>query len=75
MYRIMRRMKVTAIIDDQLIRETKELTQSSTTTEAIVKALKEWRDTRRIKALNAQIAKEPIVITDGETIRNQNRRR
>jgi hypothetical protein len=71
----MRRMKVTAIIDDQLIRETKELTQSSTTTEAIAKALKEWRDTRRIKSLNAQIAKDPIVIANGETIRNQNRRR
>jgi hypothetical protein len=71
----MRRMKVTAIIDDQLIRDAKELTQSSTTTEAITEALKEWLHTRRIKALNAQIAKEPIVIANGGTIREQNRRR
>jgi hypothetical protein len=71
----MRRMKVTAIIDDQLIRDAKELTQSSTTTEAITKALKEWLDTRRIKALNAQIAKDPIVIADGDSIRELNRMR
>jgi predicted nucleic acid-binding protein len=75
MYRIMRRMKVTAIIDDQLIRETKELKQSSTTTEAIAKALKEWRDTRRIKSLNAQIAKDPIVIASGDAVRTLNRER
>jgi hypothetical protein len=67
-------MKVTAIIDDQLIREAKKLTQSSTTTEAIVKALSEWLHTRRLKALNAQIAKEPVVIANGDTIRETNRK-
>jgi hypothetical protein len=68
-------MKVTAIIDDQLIRETKELTQSSTTTEAITIALREWLDTRRIKSLNALIAKEPVVISSGGAIRELNRKR
>jgi hypothetical protein len=68
-------MKVTAIIDDQLIRETKELTQSSTTTEAITIALREWLDTRRIKSLNALIAKDPVVISGGGAIRELNRKR
>ena len=46
LYRIVYRMKVTAIIPDDLIKNVKEYTQSSTITEAITIALKDWVDMR-----------------------------
>jgi hypothetical protein len=43
-YCIFYRMKVTAIIADELINDVKVYTQSSTITEAITIALKDWID-------------------------------
>jgi hypothetical protein len=66
-------MKVTAIIADKLINDIKEYTRSSTTTEAITIALKEWIDIYNIKELNKQIAQKPIHIANGQQIRKINR--
>jgi hypothetical protein len=68
-------MKVTAIIDDQLIADVKELTQGANVTDAIAKALREWLDMRRVRALNAEIAKEPLELADAGFIRETNRAR
>jgi hypothetical protein len=68
-------MKVTAIIADDLINDVKAYTQSSTVTEAITIALKDWIDIYNIKALNKQIAQKPVVIHNGQTIREINRQR
>jgi hypothetical protein len=66
-------MKVTAIIDDHLIDDIKEYTQSDTTTEAITIVLKDWIDTYNIKQLNKKISQDPIHISNGQQIRDANR--
>ena len=67
------RMKVTAIISDELINNVKEYTRSSTVTEAITIALKDWVDIYNIKELNKKIKKNPIEIKNGQNIRDINR--
>jgi hypothetical protein len=66
-------MKVTAIIADDLINNVKEYTRSSTVTEAITIALKDWVDSYSIKELNKRISENPIIINNGQKIREQNR--
>ncbi|QQO07638.1 hypothetical protein [Breznakiella homolactica] len=67
-------MKVTAIIEDSLINEVKTASNSSTITEAITMALRDWLDLYHIKELNKEIAKKPITIESGRTIRELNRK-
>jgi len=66
-------MKVTAIIADDLINSVKAYTQSSTVTEAITIALKDWVDLYNIKELNKKVKQNPINIADGQSIREINR--
>jgi len=66
-------MKVTAIISDELVNNIKAYTRSSTITEAITIALKDWADIYNIKELNKKIKKNPIVIENGQNIREINR--
>jgi hypothetical protein len=68
-------MKVTAVIADELINDVKAYTQSSTITEAITIALKDWINRYNIKELNRQIAQKPVVINNGEKIREINRQK
>jgi hypothetical protein len=67
-------MKVTAIIEDTLVNNVKEFTRSSTITEAITIALKDWIDIYHIKELNKKISKNPIIIENGDEIRKVNRK-
>jgi len=66
-------MKVTAIIDDDLVNNVKVFTQSSTVTEAITIALKDWLDIYKIKELNKNLSNNPIFIENGQKIREMNR--
>ena len=66
-------MKVTAIIADDLVNNIKAYTQSSTVTEAITIALKDWLNIYNIKQLNKEIGKNPIIIENGQKIREINR--
>jgi len=66
-------MKVTAIIADDLVNDVKAYTHSSTVTEAITIALKDWLDIYNIKELNKQISQNPICINNGRQIREINR--
>ena len=66
-------MRVTAIIEDNLVRDVKTYTQSDTVTEAINIVIKDWLDIYAVKALNAQISQKPITIKAGNTIREINR--
>ena len=66
-------MKVTAIIADDLINDVKEYTQSSTITEAITIALRDWIDLHNIRELNNTIKKTPVFINNSEQIRETNR--
>jgi Lhr-like helicase len=72
-YRIIYRMKVTAIIADELVNDVKAYTRSSTVTEAITIALKDWLDIHNIKELNKKISQNPISINNGQQIRDINR--
>ena len=72
-YRMIYRMKVTAIIADDLVHNVKAYTRSSTVTEAITIALKDWLDIHNIKELNKQISQKPIYIGNGRQIRRTNR--
>ena len=72
-YRIVNRMKVTAIIADDLISNVKQFTNSSTVTEAITIALRDWVDIYNIKELNKKISQNPIFINNGQNIRKINR--
>ena len=56
----MNRMKVTAIISDELIKEVKNLTKGKNITESITIALKEWLALKKVKELNQVISKEPL---------------
>ena len=71
--RIVYLMKVTAIIDDDLVNNVKTYSRSSTITEAITIALKDWLDMYKIKELNKSISKNPIIINNGKKIREMNR--
>ena len=66
-------MKVTAIISDELVNTVKAYTRSSTVTEAITIALKDWVDIYNIKELNKKIKKNPIEINNLQSIRAINR--
>jgi hypothetical protein len=66
-------MKVTAIIADELINDVKAYTRSSTVTEAITTALKDWLNVYKIKELNKKIARNPICLDNGQRIREINR--
>ena len=66
-------MKVTAIIADDLVNNVKEYTRSSTITEALTIALKDWVNIYNIKELNKKIAQNPIYIKNGQKIRKANR--
>jgi len=67
------RMKVTAIIADELVNNVKACTRSSTITEAITIALKDWLEIYNIKELNKKIIQNPIIINNGNQIREINR--
>jgi len=73
MYRMYYRMKVTAIIADDLVNAVKTYTRSSTVTEAITIALKDWLDIHNIKELNEKISQNPLFIDNGQQIRETNR--
>ena len=66
-------MEVTAILADDLVNNVKAFTRSSTVTEAITIALKDWLDIHHIKELNQQISQNPINIDNGRQIREINR--
>jgi len=66
-------MKVTAIIADDLVNNVKAYSRSSTVTEAITIALKDWLDIYNIKELNKKISQNPIHINNCQQIREINR--
>jgi len=67
------RMKVTAIIADDLVNNVKTYSRSSTVTEAITIALKDWLDIYNIRELNRKISQNPIDIDNCQQIREMNR--
>lgn len=67
-------MKVTAIIPDELVRETQALSKSKNITEAMITALNVYISIERLKAMGEQINKNPLQFKHtAEEIREINR--
>ncbi len=67
-------MKVTALIDDNLIHETMRYSQATTITEAVKIALKEYISQKKLKELSEEIKKKPLKFKHtAEEIRSLNR--
>ncbi len=59
-HRILYRMKVTAIIKDNLISEVRKLAKGKNLTESLTIALKEWVALKHIKELNSIVNEHPF---------------
>lgn len=70
-------MKVTALMDDQLIDEVRIFSGGRNITESMVIALTDWLRIQKIKKLNAELEGNPVVFAPGFTaakVRKLNRR-
>ena len=75
--RILDRMKVTAVIPDELAKEIQQLARGKNLTKSIIKALKEWADLQKIRELNRRVEKHPLKFQprfSAESVRALNRR-
>jgi hypothetical protein len=69
-------MKVTALIDDNLVKNVVKLTKSKNITEGLVKALEDYVYRKKIEELIEDISKEPLEFKhSSEEIRDLNRRK
>lgn len=71
-------MKVTALMEDQLVKEVRQFSGGKNITESLVTALTEWVKMQRLKNLLNEQEKNPFKFADGYTankIRKLNRRR
>ncbi|MBC7914835.1 MAG: type II toxin-antitoxin system VapB family antitoxin [Pyrinomonadaceae bacterium] len=67
-------MKVTAIIDDKIIEDAMKYSNSSTITDALKVALKEYINIQKLKELGQIIKADPMVFShSAEDIRSINR--
>jgi hypothetical protein len=68
-------MKVTALIEDELIREVMELSGSKNITEALKLALNEYRSRKKMRDFSSSIIAEPLEFYYGaEQIRDLNQK-
>lgn len=75
--RIVYRMKVTALLPDQLISEIKTYAKGKTLTESLTIALEEWLQHKKIVMLNKQVQNTPLEFQkdfNATTVRNLSRR-
>ena len=70
-------MKVTALMDDQLIDDVRVFSGGKNITESMVIALTEWLNIQKLKRLNHELESAPLRFADGftaEKARELNRR-
>lgn len=75
-YRILYRMKVTAIIPDEIIHNVRSLSQGKNITESLVIALEEWISMKKILSLNKALEQSPLFFSrdfSAQKIRTLNR--
>lgn len=71
-------MKVTALMDEQLIDDVRVFSGGKNITESLVIALTEWLNIQKLKRLNGELESAPFRFADGytaEETRKMNRRR
>lgn len=64
-HRIIYRMKVTALLPDQLVEEVKAHAKGQTLTESLTLALEEWLRLKKIAQLNKQVHQQPLEFSKG----------
>jgi len=64
-HRMVYRMKVTALLPDQLVEEVKAHVKGQTLTESLTLALEEWLRLKKFAQLNEQIHREPLKFSKG----------
>lgn len=68
-------MKVTALIEDELIQEVMAVSGAKNITEALRVALRDYLSRKKLRELSAQIVSEPIEFRYGaEQLRNLNQK-
>ncbi|TGK79553.1 hypothetical protein EHQ23_18310 [Leptospira bourretii] len=75
-HRILYRMKVTAILPDELIIEVQKYTEGKNITDSLQKALSEWVKLAKVKKLNEKLRNKPLEFSSqfsAEKIRKINR--
>ncbi len=75
--RMLERMRVTAVIPDELAKEVQKFAKGKNLSESIVRALKEWTDLQTIRELTERVKKHPLKFQPGfsaESVRALNRR-
>ncbi len=77
-YRIIYRMKVTALIPDDLISEIKILSKGKNITESLIIVMQEWIASKHLKSLNQELRKSPLKFESGYSaarVRRVNRKK
>ena len=69
--RILDRMKVTAILPDELVTEIQQLARGKNLTESIIKALREWAALQKIRELNRRVEAHPFKFRPGFSAANE----
>jgi hypothetical protein len=75
--RIIYRMKVTALIPDELVNEVKHYSSGKNITDSLIIALQEWISLKKIIELNQKISNNPLEFRknfSAEEVRELNRR-
>ena len=75
--RIIYRMKITALLSDQLVSQIKTHAKGKTFTESLTIALQEWLQLKKVAKLNQQVANKPLEFSkdfNATKIRTLNRR-
>jgi len=70
-------MKVTALLPDDLIARVKKLSKGANTTDALIKALREWISIKELTGVTSELKKKPLQFASpdmAERIRGLNRR-
>lgn len=76
--RMPHRMKITALMDDELIRDVRTFSGGKNITESLVIALNDWLRIQKLRRLNAEIEKAPLHFADSfsaSSVRRLNQRR
>ena len=71
-------MKVTTILPDDLVSEVRHYSKGKNITDSLLIALKEWLALRKIKELNKQVDRNPLLFDkhfSAESARETNRKR
>ncbi len=74
-YRIIHRMKITAILPDELIAEIRQYTGGKNITESLSIALRAWLTSEKMKELNQKIEENPLEFDEKFSVFNLRDRR